>query len=94
MTKKPDTVPKTAKRPQPKGGSRKGKPNKTTATAKDAIALAAEKLGGATRLVAWAKEDPINERSFWATIYPRLLPLQVSGEGGGPIGLSISVNFD
>lgn len=68
-----------------RGGRAKGTPNKTTAAAKDAIAQAAEELGGANRLVAWAKEDPLNERAFWATIYPKLLPLQVTGEGGGPI---------
>ena len=66
-------------------GRPKGVPNKTTQTAKDAIALAAESLGGATRLVAWAKEDPKNENAFWTTIYPKLLPLQVTGEGGGPV---------
>lgn len=66
-------------------GRPKGVPNKTTQAAKDAIALAAEKLGGAERLVAWAQEEPQNERAFWATIYPKLLPLQVTGAGGGPI---------
>lgn len=77
----------TARKPPPNAG--KGRPkgslNKTTLAAKEAIAKAAEDLGGADRLVAWAKEDPSNERVFWGTIYPKLLPLQVSGEGGGPI---------
>jgi len=66
-------------------GRPKGSPNRTTASAKEAIAQAAEGLGGADRLMAWAQEDPTNERAFWATIYPKLLPLQVSGEDGGPI---------
>ena len=66
-------------------GRPKGSPNRTTASAKEAIAQAAEKLGGADRLVAWAQEEPANERAFWSTIYPKLLPLQVSGEDGGPI---------
>lgn len=66
-------------------GRPKGSPNRTTASAKEAIAQAAEGLGGAERLIAWAKEEPANERVFWATIYPKLLPLQVSGEDGGPI---------
>lgn len=74
-----------------KGAGRpKGSPNKVTKAAKDAIADAAESLGGVTRLVAWAQEDPANERAFWATIYPKLLPLQLTGEGGGPIQLSIA----
>jgi hypothetical protein len=66
-------------------GRPKGLQNKTTLAAKEAIALAAERLGGVDRLVAWAEEDPKNESAYWTTIYPKLLPLQVSGEGGGPI---------
>lgn len=75
-------------------GRPKGVPNKTTQAAKDAIAQAATELGGAARLVEWAKEDPQNEKAFWTAIYPKLLPLQVTGEGGGPVGLSINVCFD
>lgn len=70
---------------KPGPGRPKGVPNKNTKAAKDAIAEAAEALGGAQRLVDWAKEDPANERVFWGTIYPKLLPLQVTGEGGGPV---------
>lgn len=71
-------------------GRPKGLVNKTTQTAKDAIALAADRLGGADRLVAWAQEDPANERAFWSTIYPKLLPLQVTGEGGGALQVVLS----
>ncbi|RSZ60031.1 hypothetical protein HF313_15060 [Massilia atriviolacea] len=91
-----DKVPKSAgKRPQPKGGSRKGIPNKTTQTAKEAIALAAAQLGGAARLVAWAQEDPLNERAFWTTVYPKLLPLQLTGAGedGEHLVRNIGVTF-
>jgi len=62
-------------------GRPKGSPNKTTQIAKDAIAQAAETLGGSKRLVAWAQEDEKNEAAFWTTIYPKLLPLQVNGAG-------------
>lgn len=72
----------SAKKKPPAAG--KGRPqgalNKTTQAAKDAIAQAAEELGGAARLVEWVKEDTSNERVFWGTIYPKLLPLQVKGE--------------
>jgi hypothetical protein len=61
-------------------GRPKGALNKSTQSAKDAIAIAAERLGGAGRLVEWAKEDAANERAFWSTIYPKLLPLQVNAE--------------
>lgn len=68
-----------------RGNAGKGRPkgslNKTTKIAKNVIAEAAERLGGVDRLVTWAKEDDANERAFWATIYPKLLPLQVNGPG-------------
>lgn len=81
-----------ARKPPNAGMGRKpGSLNKTTKAAKDAIAEAAEALGGAERLVAWAQEDPANERVFWGTIYPKLLPLQVTGEGGGPVVIQASL---
>jgi len=69
-------------------GKPKGAVSKTTKTAKEAIAAAAEALGGATRLTEWVNEDPANERVFWGTIYPKLLPLQVTGEDGGPVQIA------
>lgn len=76
-------------------GRPKGVPNKVTTAAKDAIALAAEKLGGTDRLVEWAQEDPANERAFWSSIYPKLLPLQVNGAGpnGEHLLTGIKVEF-
>lgn len=76
-------------------GRKKGVPNKTTTAAKEAIELAAKKLGGASRLAEWAKEDPLNERVFWSTIYPKLLPLQVKGAGpnGEHIITGLAVEF-
>ena len=66
-------------------GRPKGSLNKTGVAAKEAIELAAKGLGGAPRLIEWAKEDKINERVFWSNIYTKLLPLQVSGVDGGAI---------
>ena len=47
------------------------------------IAAAARILGGAERLAAWVREDAQNEKVFWGTVYPKLLSVQDSGEGGG-----------
>ena len=66
-------------------GRPKGLPNKTTVTVKMAIELAASGLGGANRLQAWAQEDKKNEHAFWTLIYPKLLPLQVTGGEGKPL---------
>ncbi|UYQ70978.1 hypothetical protein OF122_13010 [Pelagibacterium flavum] len=69
-------------------GRPKGSRNKVTSEAKAVIAEAAERLGGVERLVAWARADAQNEKAFWAQVYPKLLPLQVTGEGGGPVKIA------
>jgi hypothetical protein len=74
-------------------GRPKGSPNKLHKAAKDAIAAAAEGLGGHERLIAWAKEDPANERAFWATIYPKLIPVQIAGDPENPIQTSVKIGF-
>jgi hypothetical protein len=64
-----------------RGGRPKGSVNKTTATAKAMIEEAAAGLGGAERMLAWAKEAPENEKAFWTQVFPKLMPLQVNGPG-------------
>lgn len=66
-------------------GRKAGTPNKTTREAKEVIAQAAAELGGADRLLVWAKEAPENEKAFWTTIYPKLLPLTVAGDPENPL---------
>lgn len=70
-------------------GRPKGSKNKVSAEAKQVIAQAAEELGGAERLLAWARLDPLNERAFWSTIYPKLLPLTVAGDPDNPLGIAV-----
>ena len=73
MDSKIGNVTETKRMPPNAGKGRpKGALNRHTTSAKEAIAIAADKLGGAERLVSWAQEDPANERAFWATIYPKL----------------------
>jgi len=69
------------------GGRKKGTPNKNTIIAKDMIAEVAERLGGTDRMVKWAKEDPRNESAFWTTIYPKMLPLQLTGDAENPVAV-------
>lgn len=67
------------------GGRQKGSLNKTTLAAKEAIALAAEELGGVKRLVEWAKADPAHEKVFWGQMYTKLIPVQLSGDAENPV---------
>jgi len=76
------------------GGRQKGTPNKVTKTAKEAIALAADGLGGAERLQAWAAEDPKNEAAFWVSIYPKLLPHTLAADPDNPLGLTVKLSAE
>jgi len=70
-------------------GKPKGALNHNTRAAKDVIAKTAEMLGGAERMLSWVQEDPQNERVFWGSIYPKLLPLTVSGDKEAPLTVEI-----
>lgn len=68
------------------GGRPKGSVNKLTATAKDTIAQCAAMLeANGKTLYRWVDKDEANERIFWAQIYPKLLPLQISGDKENPL---------
>lgn len=66
-------------------GRPKGSPNKLGKAAKEIIAAVAEDLGGQQRMADWARSSPENEKAFWASIYPKLLPLTVSGDEESPL---------
>jgi hypothetical protein len=68
-------------------GRKKGVPNKTTKLAKEAIAEAFDQLGGTTALVTWAQANDDNLKVFYASIWPKLVPVQteISGKDGEAI---------
>jgi len=74
-------------KPKKGPGRPKGSPNKVNKAAKDAIAEAAEALGGASRMVEWAMLDPANEKAFWTIIYPKLVPVTLSGDAENPLNV-------
>jgi len=57
------------------GGSRKGRPNKTTADVKEAIEHAFNALGGPSDLASWAKD---NRDKFYTLMLTRLLPKDIN----------------
>ena len=54
----------------------------TRVAVREALLLAADRLGGVDALVKWIRRDKENERIYWSAIYPRLLPLKLDGEAG------------
>lgn len=67
-------------------GRPKGSANKLTKDIKAAIIEAFEKAGGADYLAKVAKEQP----QVFCALLGRVMPLQVTGEGGGPVQVQIA----
>ena len=79
----------------PKTGGRKpGVPNKTTKALKDAILEAAEIAGGAGDderpggLVGYLASLAADKPAVFGALLGRVLPLQLTGDGGGPIRIA------
>ena len=72
-----------------KTGRKKGTPNKTTATLKEAILLAAEEVGqdgsGADGLKGYLKRVAQEDLKAFSGLLGKVLPMQVTGEGGGAL---------
>ena len=67
-----DKVTKSVgKKVMPKGGSRKGKPNKTTAAIKDMIDQALREAGGVAYLLKQSKENPTAFMGLVGKILPK-----------------------
>lgn len=62
-----------------------GVPNKFTMVLKDMILTALSDAGGVEYLKAQASENP----SAFLTLIGKVLPLQVTGEGGGPMVIEV-----
>jgi len=72
----------------PGPGRPKGVPNKNTTLLKDAILQAATQAGGKDGLVGYlVKQADENPQSF-LPLLGKVLPMQVTGEDGGPIQIT------
>lgn len=88
-------VPSTAPKPPNAGKGRKaGTPNKTTGLLKDAILKAAEIAGedgdGKGKLTGYLTRLANQEPKAFAGLLGRVLPLQVTGDGGGAVVVEIA----
>lgn len=77
------------------GGRTKGTLNKLSSNAKDTVAQCAAMLESNGRtLYAWVERDEKNEYAFWTGIYPKLLPLQLTGDPESPIEHKVTHTMD
>lgn len=67
------------------GGRQKGSPNKITKQLKDTILQALDECGG----VEYLKQTAIDHPVAFLTLVGKVLPLQVTGEGGGPLTVEV-----
>jgi hypothetical protein len=89
------TNPTLFKKGERRVGRVKGVPNKRTKEVAEVLETAASNIGGVNRLVEWVKERPENEYAFWTSMYMRLLPVQVAGQGPrGAIELNVTIDAD
>jgi hypothetical protein len=66
-------------------GRPKGSPNKVQAAVKEMVIQALDEAGGVQYLVTQSRDNP----TAFLTLVGKVLPLQVSGEDGGAIGVAI-----
>jgi len=74
---------------RPGSGRRPGVPNKITASVKEALVEAFERMGGVPSLVKWGKKHPGEFYRLWL----RLLPIQLTGMNNQPIEVSVSLEW-
>jgi hypothetical protein len=95
MIRTPRSLKRARGRPFVKGkaktaGRKAGVPNVTSRAIKEMITACADGLGGLARLMDWCKESEKNEYAFWTIVYPRIMPIQISGTGKhGEIELNV-----
>lgn len=67
------------------GGRKKGTPNKITRDIREAVLQSFETVGGAAYLAEQARTNP----TAYLTLVGKVLPLQVTGESGGPVKVTV-----
>jgi hypothetical protein len=85
------------------GGRAKGTPNKTTALLKDAILMAATEAGdmimnedgkpSMSGLTGYLRLQAIRNPAQFLSLLGKVLPMQITGAGGGPIDTKYTIEF-
>jgi hypothetical protein len=73
-----------------RGGRQKGTPNKVNADLKEMILGALSDVGGRDYLALRAKDTP----AAFLTLIGKVLPMQITGDGGGPVFVITGVDRD
>lgn len=60
-------------------------PDAAPTIARDAIAQAFDRIGGVDAFVDWIEGSEDHRKLFYATLYPKLLTLQVTGKSGAAL---------
>lgn len=74
---------------KPGPGRPKGVPNRTTTLLKDAILKAATDAGNGD-MAAYLQQQAIENPGPFMALLGKVLPMQVTGEGGGPVQVVIN----
>jgi hypothetical protein len=75
---------------RPGSGRPKGSLDKGNALIRELIVTALDGVGGVDYLQRVAESHP----AAFLSLIGKTMPLQVTGDGGGPVGLSVHVAFD
>lgn len=85
-------VPKSVKpKGQPRGGSRKGKPNKVSSDIKQMLLEALSEAGGKAYFLRQAQENPSSFNTLIAKIIPAEVKQELTGKDGGPLESTVSI---
>ena len=93
MDEKLETKPKRGGK-RPGSGRKKGVPNKLNAMLKDAILDAADKAGGQAGIIGYLQTQASENPGPFMALLGKVLPMQITGNGGGPIEAKVTLSFD
>lgn len=85
--------PKGKPRGKKVGGRKKGTPNKSTVSVKEALQAAFDGMGGMAALKAWGEQEPTEFYKIWSKMLPQEVKSEISGKDGAPIAPVMNVTI-